>query len=147
MIEGRGRPRIRLRVHLTSEVNIAARGSFRSVGRGSLVQLSKKLEKMSSSSDEFDYGLVNTDEIEIQPFQFERLSGASKRGRRGARSRKRCRPNSAVLVQGTEIASRYYEASEDEEFIGDHPTSGYVLYYWFIQMHYCIPKLHIYLLR
>ena len=65
---------------------------------------SAKIGKMSSSSDEFDYGLVNTDEIEIQPFQFERLSGASKRGRRGARSRKRRRPNSAVLVQGTENA-------------------------------------------
>ena len=108
---------------------------------------SAKIGKMSSSSDEFDYGLVNTDEIEIQPFQFERLSGASKRGRRGARSRKRRRPNSAVLVQGTESASSDSEASKDEEFIDDHPTCGYFLYYWFIQMHYCIPKLHIYLLR
>ena len=56
---------------------------------------------MSSSSDEFDYGLVNTDEIEIQPFQFEPLPVASKRGRKGGRSRKRYRPNPSVVVRGT----------------------------------------------
>ena len=45
---------------------------------GKFGSVKQKIGKMSSSSDEFDYGLVNTDEIEIQPFQFERLSCARK---------------------------------------------------------------------
>ena len=72
---------------------------------------------MSSSSDEFDYGLVNTDNIEVQPFQFEPLPGASKRGRKGGRSRKRCRPrpNPADVAQETESTSSDSEESEDED--------------------------------
>ena len=73
---------------------------------------------MSSSSDEFDYGLVNTDEIEIQPFQFEPLPGASNRGRK-ERSSKRCgspsRPHPADVVQETESTSSDSEESEDED--------------------------------
>ena len=82
-----------------------------------------------SSSDEFDYGIVNTDEIEIQPFQFEPLPGASKRGNRGgATSRKRRRPNNPVVVeQGVESDSSDESEEEDinPERIGN--TDWYVL--------------------
>ena len=80
------------------------------------------------SSDEFDYGIVNTDEIEIQPFQFEPLPGASKRGNRGgATSRKRRRPNPVVVEQGVESDSSDESEEEDinPERIGN--TDWYVL--------------------
>ena len=40
--------------------------------------------KVGSSSDEFDYIAIETDEIEIHPIQFEPLPGAGRNRNRGA---------------------------------------------------------------
>ena len=39
----------------------------------------RKTLKVGSSSDEFDYGTIDTNEIEIHPFQFKALPGAGRR--------------------------------------------------------------------
>ena len=46
-------------------------------------QASKNL-KVGSISEEFDYGAIETDEIEIHPIQFEPLPGAGRNRNRGA---------------------------------------------------------------